>query len=137
MIRDIESLIEYLYLRVANPGLLWEKIIVNPIDTDNCNGHTVIINKLYDLPIVTGADQIISRIPELGFNVIPYDVSIDNKFISKLPLVSDRLEVFKDEDVFYFSDIPNHLISDENCYWYLNSKLSQSPNIKGMIETSF
>ena len=124
MIRDIESLIEYLYLKVSNPGLLWEKWIVNPTECDKCSGHIVIINKLYDLPIISDCSQLISRIPGLGFNVIPYDYELDNEFIKILPMISDRLEVFKNEELYYFSEVPKSLIKPGNCYSYLDCKLS-------------
>lgn len=119
MVRNLESLIEYLYLKSIRSDLLNKNILVNPTDRDNVFGKICIINKSYNLPDLTLASEVIDR------RVTPYDFK-KNPYIRSVEIYQDDVFVMPIKNIFYFGKIPNDLLSQGECYRYLNSQLQDS-----------
>lgn len=116
MVRDLESLIEYLYLKFTDEDLLKEDLIVNPTYSDQVIGKTCIINNYYQLPDLRLADSVINRL-ESGYE------SARNPFIRGLRDEVDGLFVFPRNFIFYFSRVPGDWIYPNNCFNYLDSQI--------------
>lgn len=133
MVRDLESLIEYLYLRSIDSELLDSKVIVNPRKSDKVLGKVVIINKIYEHPNLAFADQVIRR-------DLDEDAYLPNKnpFIAGINIgILNSVFVFPVNNVFYFGDIPSEFLQHP-CYQYLFDQLTdpslQKPNQETVLK---
>lgn len=120
MVRDIESLIEYLYLKSINSDLLeGDNILVNPTKDDQVFNKICIINKSYDVPDLSLSNQVINRF------IDKYD-NVKNEYIKYINVAQDDIFVFPKDGVYYFGIIPNYYLTQGPCYEYLNSQLTNS-----------
>lgn len=124
MVRDIESLIEKIYLKFRSPFLDTSNIIVNPKLTDNIKGKYVIINFITEnlRKDFEDAIEVVSRIPYEDLPIEPY-LLIDNSLVETLGLPD--LVVRQVNGVYYFGAIPSKLIKEGNCYDYISSILQR------------
>lgn len=101
LVRDIYSLIEYIYLKTHNPELLNNPIIVNPTESDITFGSVVIINN--DSIDKCSCKYLINR------RIDKYDYSLN---LNLLPIILDtERSVYKEDDKFF---IHQRLITKDN-----------------------
>jgi hypothetical protein len=127
MVRDLESLIEYLYLRFTNDPILDSKVVVNPTPSDFIVDRICIINKSYSVPDLQLAKLIIDRSEEnywYNREVNPYIVGVPELF-------SEEIQVLPIKDIFYFSQVPQILSFIKHpCFNYLDEQIKN----KDLIE---
>jgi hypothetical protein len=119
MVRDLESLIEYLYLKATRSDLLERDFIVNPTSSDNIFGKVCIINKVYDVPDLRTASFVIDRRKDL------YKTG-RNPYIRGVDIYQDDVFVMPIKNIFYFGKVPESLLNYGECYKYLNNQLTDS-----------
>lgn len=115
MVRDIESLIEFLYLKSINSPLNFDRILVNPKLGDSLVGKICIINTIYGLPDLELADGVINRFQD------PY-INSPNPYIRFTNILSDDLHVHTENNLFYFGLVPESLITEGNCFDYIEKQ---------------
>lgn len=117
MVRDLESLIEYLYLKSVRSDLLEKNPLVNPTHRDKVLGRVCIINKSYEVPDLRTASAVIDR------RIQGYDL-VKNPYIRGVDICQEDIFVMPIKKIFYFGRIPEYLLNYGECYQYLNNQLS-------------
>ena len=134
MIRDIKSLIEYLYLKFKGEDKQIRSVIVNPTKDDDVFGRICIINDYYDVPNLSLSSKVINRLQDS-----PYELSEEsNPYIRGIDIEeANRILVYPKDNIYYFSKIiPDHLIKDRNCFFYLKEQISSKTIASTRLLTS-
>lgn len=134
MIRDIKSLIEYLYLKFKSDDIQFRSVIVNPTEDDDVFGRICIINDYYDVPDLSLSSQIINRLQESPYE----EMESSNPYIRGINIEeANRLFVYLKDNIYYFSSvIPDHLVKDKNCFSYLKDQILSKTTASTRLLTS-
>lgn len=131
MVRDIESLIEFLYLKSINSNLAEdENVIVNPTESDSVISRTCIINKSYAVPDLSYANKVIDR------NVQEYNYT-NNPLIESIAIEDAELFIVAIRNKVYFGHIPDTLNISGPCMNYLKYQLSKKSPVDKLDSFGF